>query len=436
MQTITAMKEAIEDLMKKIGDMRTLLKAENRAPNIKERQEMQEYLDKIDDFEEKIALEERVQKTKRRLEKPAEPVHKTEPSGIELNTKEQEKRDRFVSFGEQLIAVRRAAGPGRVVDPRLTTRATGLSEGIPSDGGFLVQTDFSSTIIQNVWDNGMIPSRINKMSLSGNANGIKINGIDETSRAAGSRAGGILSYWLAEGGTLTASKPKFRQIHLETNKLIGLCYATDEVLTDASALESIITNGFQAEFDFRITDAIINGTGAGQPLGIMNAGCLVTANAEAGQAANTIVFENIVNMWTRLKATSRPNAVWLVNQDCEPQLHTMSLSVGTGGVPVYMPAGGISASPYSTLFGRPVLPIEQCQTVGTTGDILLADFSQYIGCDKGGVRQDVSIHVQFLTDESCYRFIYRFDGQPVLGSAITPANSSNTLSHFVALETR
>ena len=115
----------------------------------------------------------------------------------------------------------------------------------------------------------------------------------------------------------------------------------------------------------------------------------------------------------------------------------MSLAVGTGGIPVYMPAGGASASPYATLYGRPVLPIEQCQTLGTSGDIILADFNDgYIAIDKGGMKKDVSIHVRFVYDESVFRFVYRFDGQPKLASAITPWNAGNTQSHFVKLQTR
>jgi HK97 family phage major capsid protein len=115
----------------------------------------------------------------------------------------------------------------------------------------------------------------------------------------------------------------------------------------------------------------------------------------------------------------------------------LSIAVGTGGVPVYLPAGGVSAQPYSTLFGRPVVPIEQCPTLGDTGDIMLCDFGQYMACDKGGIQNDVSMHVQFLTDQQVFRAIYRFDGQPTLGSAITPfSGSSNTLSHFVKLNER
>jgi len=116
-----------------------------------------------------------------------------------------------------------------------------------------------------------------------------------------------------------------------------------------------------------------------------------------GQAADTIVYENVLKMWSRLIANARSDAIWCVNQDCEPQLHSMSLAVGTGGAPVYLPAGGAAQSPYATLFGRPVVPIEQCQTVGNTGDIILASFGKgYILSQKGGIQSDMSIHVRFV----------------------------------------
>jgi HK97 family phage major capsid protein len=128
--------------------------------------------------------------------------------------------------------------------------------------------------------------------------------------------------------------------------------------------------------------------------------------------------------------------VWLVNQDTLPQLYTMSLSVGTGGAPIFMPAGGLSQSPYNTILGRPVLPIEQCATLGTVGDIIFADLGGYILAEKGGLQSDMSIHVKFDTDESTFRFVMRIDGQPERATPLTPYKGSNTTSHFVTLQTR
>jgi len=436
MRTITQLREDIKILVEKLGDMRSLCVTENRDPNEDEMRAANGYLKEIEDLEAALELETRTQETLDRMKEPETKPDKT-PVDTRKEKKEQEKRDSFASAGEFFQAVMRAGTPGGPVDPRLSTRAaSGLSESIPSDGGFLVESQMANEILKNVWTSGEILPRVSKVTLSGNKTGMKFNGLDETSRVDGSRAGGIKAYWKGEAAEKTASKPKFRQIELSLNKLIGLCYATDELLDDANALAQTITEGFNAEFQFKLVDAIINGTGAGQPLGIMNSGCMVSVSKEAGQDADTIVFENINKMWSRLMASSRPNSVWCINQDCEPQLHTMSVAVGTGGVPVYMPAGGASASPYSTLFGRPVIPIEQCQTVGTTGDIILGDFSKYKMIDKGGMQSDVSIHVRFIYDESVFRFVYRTDGQPILASAITPYKGTNTLSHFVKLNSR
>jgi HK97 family phage major capsid protein len=135
-------------------------------------------------------------------------------------------------------------------------------------------------------------------------------------------------------------------------------------------------------------------------------------------------------------ATSRPNSVWLINQNIEQQLFSMSLAVGTGGVPVYMPAGGLSGQPYGTLFGRPVMAIEQAASLGTVGDIIFADMGGYYLARKGGIDAAMSIHVRFVYDESCFRFVMRADGQPKRATPLTPYKGSETLSHFVALATR
>ena len=434
MKTITQYREDIANLMKKAGDIDAKATAENRELDSAEIALQTEILDAVEKTEASVKVLERKEAVAARLNTPAKPKTVVDTQTIKIV--DRKDKDRFSSFGQQMAAVMRAGSPGGTVDPRLYNAATGLNETTPSDGGFLVQDDFSSTILKNVWDSGVILPRVNKVTLSGNKNGMKFNGLDETSRVDGSRAGGIRAYWAAEAAEKTASKPKFRRIELSLNKLIGLCYATDELLEDTSALAQTIETGFQDEFDFKITDAIINGSGAGQPLGILNSGCMVSISGEAGLAADTIVYENVLKMWARLMARSRPNSIWIINQDCEPQLNAMSIAVGTGGVPVYLPAGGVSAQPYSTLFGRPVVPIEQCATVGDTGDIMLCDFSKYMAIDKGGMQSDMSIHVRFIYDEQVFRFVYRFDGEPQLGSAITPFKGSNTLSHFVKLDAR
>ena len=345
---------------------------------------------------------------------------------------EKDEERKFRTLGEQMMAVYRASTPAGRVDRRLTTRsASGLNETNPSDGGFLVQKDFVADLLKRTYETGILASKVKKIPLSTNANGIKINAIDEVSRANGSRWGGIQTYWENEADEITASKPKFRTMDLTLKKLTGLCYVTDELLQDSAALENVIREGFAEEFGFKIDDAILSGDGAGKPLGILNSNSLVKVEKEQGQTEK-ITVENLVKMWSRLWARSRANSVWYINPEIEPLLYTLTV----GDKPVYIPAGGLSEAPYATIFGRPVVPLEQCSAVGEVGDIILADLSQYILIDKGGINATSSIHVRFLYDENVFRFIYRVDGQPVWNKALQPYKGSATVSPFVALAKR
>jgi HK97 family phage major capsid protein len=387
-----------------------------------------------------VATLERQERIADAMSKPNEPLTKPRPQkteGGEVGI-DRASKEKFGSFGQQMAAVLQAGRPGGHVDPRLFNAATGLGESVPSDGGFLVQQDFSSELLQEVFDTGILASRCRRQVISGNANSIKINGVDETSRAS-TRYGGIVGYWEEEAGEKTASKPKFRKIELSLKKLIGLCYATDELMNDAPALESFVRQAFVGEFGFLLDDAIINGTGAGQPLGIRHSGCLVTVSKEAGQDAQTVLAENVIRMYARRFAGQTGNYAWYYNQNIEPQLFTMSIAVGTGGIPIYMPPGGLSDAPYARIMGLPAIAIEQAATLGTTGDIILANFQNgYILAEKGGIKSDMSIHVRFVYDESCFRFVMRVDGQPARASALTPyqGGASNSQSHFITLETR
>lgn len=338
------------------------------------------------------------------------------------------------SMGEFFGAVKTAGTPGGVIDPRLFKgAASGMNEQINADGGFLVGEEFVADLLKKAHDSSAIAGRCRKIPIGAGKNRLRMNGVDETSRANGSRWGGVNAYWASEAATVSASKPKFKKFELDLDKLMAFCYLTDELMEDATALEAVVREAFAEEMAFKLDDAILSGTGVGVPLGILNSKALVTVAKEANQVAATINHANILKMFNRLYSRSRANAAWLINQDIEPQLETMTMAIGTGG----------DVSPYAkeyvergTIKGRPVIPVEQCETLGTVGDIVLADLGQYVLIDKGGVKAETSMHVRFLYDEQCLRFVYRVNGAPLWETPLTPYKGSNTVSPFVALATR
>lgn len=413
----------------------------------------------------KAAADEAVKAYRAQLE--AEPPRKAAGVVVEDEADNAVKKAPFKGLGEFLMAVKDARGNR---DPRLAAlhsedgyslngamgdgfvggltktafksawKQTGLNEGNNAQGGFLVDTDRSASIMQRVYDVGELLRRVDMVGVSANSNGMTFRGVNETSRADGSRMGGVRAYWLAEGGAKTASQPAFRELELRLRKVAALCYATDELLQDANALESWIMSNLPEELNFVVEDSIFNGTGVGMPLGLMQsitpAGCVISVAKEVGQAADTVVSQNVLKMWARLYNRSRRNAVWFINQDLLPQLYQMSQAVGTGGLPVFMPPGGLSGSPYATLMGRPIVEVEYAQTVGDAGDIILADLSQYQMIEKGGIQAASSIHVNFIYDETVFRFVYRVDGQPKWNLDLTPKNGTNTVSPFIILDER
>jgi HK97 family phage major capsid protein len=346
------------------------------------------------------------------------------------------------NLGEQLMAVAQTAMfPNRTVEKlnkseRIMRAATGLNESVNADGGFLLQQDYSSTLLDRTYDTGILASRVNRIGISANANGLKIPGIDETSRADGSRYGGIQCYWEGEADAYIATKPKFRNVELVLHKLIGAAYATEELLQDSSVLEQWFGKKFSEEMGFKLDDAILNGDGAGKPQGILTCNALVTQTKESGQATLTLTLANIIKMRARMPARSRKTAAWFYNQDIESQLLQLNLSVGNNAYPVWMPNMNVAGEPFDVLYGRPAYALEQSASLTSVGDITFLDLSQYQMIDKGTMQSAQSVHVRFLNDERVFKFTYRVDGQPLWHSALTPFKGSATQSPFVALQAR
>jgi HK97 family phage major capsid protein len=312
----------------------------------------------------------------------------------------------------------------------------GLQENTDSEGGFLVPTEQSTELLTLATAESQLYNRVRKIPMSSNT--IKLNFIADTDRSGGTVFGGVRMYWVAEEGTTTATKPALGQITLSLNKLFGLAYATSELIEDSPiSIGPWLSQEFAEAFGWQMDYEIINGSGAGRPQGILNSPALISITKETGQAAATIVTQNVIKMYARVPARHRQNAIWIANDDTLPQLMTMTLTVGTGGVPVWLPANGLANQPFDTLMGKEMVYTEHCQTLGTAGDLVLWVPNQYwMGQKSAGVRADTSIHLKFETDETAFRFIYRVDGKCPWPSALTPRHSSDTQSPIVGIAVR
>jgi HK97 family phage major capsid protein len=357
----------------------------------------------------------------------------------------------FRHLGEFFMSVVRAeTGGGR--DARLVfsdsarADAPGLGQNslIPSDGGYLIPPNFSTALLEEMNQESMLLSLLDQYSLTV-GNGTTLPYVEETSRATGSRFGGVRAYWRQQGDTVDPSKIKYGELEIKLKDLMAVGYATNEMLSDAVFTGDILQRAFASELAFVAEDSVINGTGSGQPLGFLNSGCKIEVAKESGQANDSLVGQNVVKMWSRMPARFRRTAVWLYNTELEPDIAALSLyttaasgaSTATAALPLVIPAGtGINQTQFATLYNRPLIPMEQCAAAGTVGDIILADPQQYLWITKGGMDAQSSMHVRFLYNEQTFRITFRADGQPKKKSAVTPYKGSNSVSPIVTVAER
>lgn len=342
----------------------------------------------------------------------------------------------FRHLGDFANAVRNASMRGGDMDARLRNAAVSTygNEGTGADGGFAVPPDFRTEILAPVFNEDSLLAMTDRLQSSSNTITLPTD-----STTPWQTSGGIQSYWTAEAGTKTQSKPSLGETTLKLHTLATLVPVTEELLEDAPAMGAYLNRKAPEKMDFKVSDAIVRGTGVGMPLGFLSSPALVTVSKENAQTADTVNVTNLAKMWGRLPVSSRRTAVWLMHPDVEAQLPLMSIA----NQPVYLPPGGVSGNMYGSLWGRPVIPHQVAETIGDLGDVMLVDLKQYLtvtkngsGRDANGIKSDVSIHLWFDQDMVAFRFTMRVAGSPWWPAAISQRDGSNAQSPYIVLEAR
>lgn len=304
-----------------------------------------------------------------------------------------------------------------------------MTEGVPADGGFSVPEEFSAWLFDSSLESEIVRPRATVYPMKAETK--KVSGWDSKSHST-SLFGGLVGTWLAEGATATEVFAKMRLIGLTAHKLACYTAASNELVADGISFEQQLSIALIKTIGWYLDYSFIQGSGAGQPLGILNDPALIVIGKELGQGANTILYDNVVKMFSRLAPQCMGKAVWIANQTTIPQMLTMSITIGTGGA--FIPAV-VQNNGKFYLLGKEVLFTEKSPALSRKGDLILADLSQY----TIGLRKEVSLDKSnapgWLKDESSYRAILRADGQGTWDGAINP-KEGDSLSWCVALEAR
>lgn len=319
------------------------------------------------------------------------------------------------------------------------TKSSDSHSSLDSDSlGMLVLPEFAPDIAEILYDDNDLLGMTDQYTIGGNR--MSFPRVPARSRATGQRNGGIIGNWIDEGDAATPTRARLESTELRLKKLAVVVFLNEELLDDSSyALEQWVTRAVRSEIKFMLGDSIVNGKGGGRPLGYVDSGAEVTVAKESGQTAGTIVAQNILNMYMRRRPNVSLNEYeWHINQNVEPQLQQMTLGTAGSQQVVYLPPGGLSATPFGSLMGLRVRATEFNNSLGTKGDIALVRMKGYCTINKGGVNEVASQHVEFLRDQTAIKFTMRIDGRPMQDSPTTPykSNGNDDQSDFILLENR
>ena len=244
---------------------------------------------------------------------------------------------------------------------------------------------------------------------------------------------GLKREWLDEAEAATPQTARLETIELHARTSAIVVKLSGELIADAVGFEGQIRDVIASAIGHFLDVDCLTGTGAGQPLGAMNAPATITVAKESGQAADTLVYANVLNMWSRLAPSSAASAIWLASPSCLPQLATMSVTVGTGGSTVNALA---ESNGRYTLLGRELILTHKAKPIGDLGDVSLVDLGQYLLGVRAGLAFQRSEHLGFLSGEIYLRAAMRFDGQPVWKAPYSAGSAHPTVSPFIVLAAR
>lgn len=351
--------------------------------------------------------------------------------GIESvrDQREEDPLRGFADMADFAMAVKSASRPNGYVDERLQMLAapSGQMQSSGSSGeGYETPPAMRDEIWELVFEDGNLITEVDNEPTEKNA----VSLAADESTPWGST--GIQAYWRSQSTKMAASREYKEGRLVKLHELYAFVLAEEELLEDAPRLADRLTRKSAYAINDKVDGAFFNGTGAGQPLGWNKADALVTVAKETGQTAATINAQNVSKMYSR--CIDPGQALWFINQDAFPQLMTMTL----GNQPIWTPPmTGFQDAPGGLLFGRPVRFSEQCETLGSKGDIQLVNPKGYYAPTKGNRPQFAeSIHLYFDYNIKAFRWIFRIGGQPHLNAAVSPKKGTATRSHFVTLAVR
>lgn len=288
-------------------------------------------------------------------------------------------------------------------DAKIVKAAT-FNETTPADGGYTVPEELEASIISYAMEESIVRSRatIKKMK----SDTYKINKLDQSANSYA----GVSITWLGEGDTTADEKFDITQLSLIARKMMLLTTESREIISDSNIdFANYVVNIFGQAAAYGEDYAFLRGNGSTQPLGIVADTNIQVINRAV---ANQVSYQDIIDMFYKLKPVFRKNAVWLGHTNVIAYVDGLK---DKNDRPIWVDSIQNETPP--RLKGKPFIETEKLPDLGTKGDLILGDLSWYYIGDREGITIDASIHDRFRYDEITIRLIKRVDGKAAMKEA-------------------
>ena len=287
-----------------------------------------------------------------------------------------------------------------------------LSEGVDSEGGYLVPDEFEHTMVDAMREESPIRELSHVFTTS---NGVHKIPIVRTKGNAN---------WIDEGGVYGDSDDVFGQEQIDAHKIGTIIKVSDELLNDSAFdLEKYFQDEFARRIGAKEEEAFIVGDGNKKPTGILNK----TGGAEIGVNATSdksITADEIIDLYYSLKAPYRKNAVWILNDSTVRAIRKLK---DTTGQYLWQPA--LHEGEHETLMGKKIMTSPYVPELGAGKKVIMfGDFSFYWIGDRQGItfkrlneRYADMGQVGFLASK-------RVDGKLILPEAVKVLQMKGTAS--------
>lgn len=342
------------------------------------------------------------------------------------------------SFSDFLMAVKRR-DTQRIMkvynsrpdyDASFNDNTRALSEDSGTSGGYLVPTDFATSLLQVNAQTSPILSRVQIIPVSTrNGEWPSLNQYAAPTAGAGNTAfaGGVTAASTPEAAALTETNPSFDMIKWQVEKIGGYTQVSNELVNDSPmAVEALLTALFNVSVNAKLEYFILRGSGAGVPLGILNAQAALASNTVTN---NLFSWADVATMQSRFHQVGTAAPVWLIHPSVWPDI--LQMEIGTAGASAWV--ANMQAAQGNSLNGYQILQSEHLPQANNAGDVILADLFAYVLWRRQAISIAFSEHYGFVNDLGTWRFTVRADGKPWLTDKITLADpqGSYTVSPFV-----